>query len=807
MILDNVPRVPLWNIFFHMSINGESDSILVNHCQKLLVHAATLDDWASSPYASSIKIGSDYTLAELRRLWNLYAIFDEAPGKRPSSREKLQSVFDDSRKSVLQEYGTGLQLSSTRSLGPLMGEKSALVSYGEVFRRYWETGETYFHQDKKETPATLLNPTFCYSRAGEGFNVHYGTHPLIPFHLAPLFGNAHDAEITPKAAVVAAQDEFAGWCQSFRASSASSVATRPVVRVLLGDAVALALALQSGPGSHRMKIHAAQWSARALRLGPEYTDHQAPLRFDVIDTSNLCDHIGLLNILVSVTPLLSSVAPYAVLYTESLLTHRESPAMEFESKMFTDISIAALLLDLAPVDLVSGFATKSNAHEIMLMNMCSSPQYHQAITWKRPGGGDSFTPQTLPRIPTVFDPQQFASLLHQIYAYLFGEENPLQFFAENESNLKRAIRRISSVVPSRESFIVFLRFIRNRLQPSEEEWSNIMTVFLAGLLDSSTSPSPFDRLNHQETYAQLHRHGLFTLPDLIATPQPPQRSRLSRWSILPSLVRIFLVIPPSSIAILHRDDTRGTPPLQCMVRFTPDLVSEHIFQSVDAAFGSLVSRGTQAEPEVAFHEDYVHQPGSSTPLVVSFVVPTRLFTDVEDSRSIRVSLGIRSTPATVSTFGPLLGPLLFLFEANFEDADSVRVVPEVPVVYYSSLPTSTPPVASLSAADTLHHSTPEIGQHTHVHVELERGAQRVSALSARVLVENAVARQMFANGDTPSAFQVSPCTIQVALGNNVQRILFPLPIMGSKYKLRLARRSYYIDVSLHVKLLTMLPTR
>ena len=48
----------------------------------------------------------------------------------------------------------------------------------------------------------------------------------------------------------------------------------------------------------------------------------APIQFNVIDTSNLLDHVGAINLLVAASPLLES-STCATLYTEALVKKQE----------------------------------------------------------------------------------------------------------------------------------------------------------------------------------------------------------------------------------------------------------------------------------------------------------------------------------------------------------------------------------------------------------------------------------------------------------------------------------------------------
>lgn len=100
-----------------------------------------------------------------------------------------------------------------------------------------------------------------------------------------------------------------------------------ILRFFVGDAVAFAYALQqiriTGPSSsshwYRDRYH-----FEPLVLDDEhYSDASAPLVFDIIDTSNLIDHLGALNLLTATSPLLRNSLS-ATLYSEKLVRTQET---------------------------------------------------------------------------------------------------------------------------------------------------------------------------------------------------------------------------------------------------------------------------------------------------------------------------------------------------------------------------------------------------------------------------------------------------------------------------------------------------
>ncbi|OSD02201.1 hypothetical protein PYCCODRAFT_1411047 [Trametes coccinea BRFM310] len=58
----------------------------------------------------------------------------------------------------------------------------------------------------------------------------------------------------------------------------------------------------------------------------------------------------------------------------------------------------------------------------------------------------------------------------------------------------------------------------------------------------------------------------------------------------------------------------------------------------------------------------------------------------------------------------------------------------------------------------------------------------------------------FSGGAMPTVTQSSPCALSISLGSQVQTVAFPVPIAGSQRKVRLARKSSYIEIVVPVAL-------
>ena len=695
MIMDGIPEEIAWNTFYHMFLDSESRSALVTHCQKLASYA-TLEEWRSSPYGAIIRMGTDDTLVQLRRYWGLYAEFyDPAKSQR---FQFLQKAMDRKRNTVLRDHGRAVHFSSSRSSGPFIAEPPVVMLFSEQFERYWKTGTTFTDAGVLKK-STHPNATFFHLRAHEGFDVHYSTDPMVPFHHAPLFGDTN-RQPTIKDLVESAKSQFRGWCAAFRTAAATRQAERKpsiVLRFLLGDPLAVSRALQVWPSNASAQtegtctaFRSEQWSASTVDLNPgEYAELGAPVRFDVVDTSSLSDNVGMHNVFLCGAPLLAN-SPTAVLYTESIFARKLDPIADLQAKLFADLSVIALLLDLAPVDALSGFTTRCNTHELSMAQMTmpvamslDKQQCYQVLAWKRPTSGDSSaSPLGIAHPPFSFDTQDFAQLLYKIYLHLFEHEDPGYVKTHSHrANPALVSAWASSWCPSRESFVTLLALIRARTRVSDAQWAAIMSAFLDIQRDDALKHHPFDALSHNDFRAQLYCYGLHPIPAL----DDPRRTsadasgRLSHWPTIPPLVRVFLTVPRASLAALKPVSRKLSAPawLHCAVSL-PQSQVEHLFQSVDAAYGTVFVPGAPSGG-VSVAED----PDAPT-AVFSFVVPGCLLVDAEVGvgvarEAIVVRLAARGTPAATKILAPVLGPDLTVFAASWEDAGHVQFAPELPL--------------------------------------------------------------------------------------------------------------------------------
>ncbi|EUC54478.1 MYND finger protein, partial [Rhizoctonia solani AG-3 Rhs1AP] len=633
---ENIDRV--WDIFYHFKIDDRALNIITRQSQVLYDFAETIETWRGCRFGSFLKMVDTHTLKELRRHWRSYADFPRLPVDRKNQITKAQIQLSKSS----SETGS-LAATPSRSAGMLWPQAMKPVS--ELFRKYWETGSTFtLASDIKR--ATNLNPTFVYSSSGEGFNPHYGTFPS-GFHLISAFApiKSDPAGPTPStgsAAINASKQQFAAWCKAFReARKTESI----IVRFFTGDAILFCRALDqfTTTGNPSTDIFVSAFRATQINFDGLATNEPAPTHFDVIDTSNLTDHLSLFNLLLVTHGLMKKQSNLqSVLYTETLLPSGKDATKSFLERILTDVPTIALLFGIAPRAYVSNFATHSNAHEIIYSEHLS--QYHERVVWSNPSGGDNLIPGYEAKAIS-FEADSLARSLYEIYDNMFANEkfstmmSPLSF-------TPNGMRALSTVHFQRETAALLFKAVQRRVHLHSGDWERVVMKFL-DLCDSGGRT--IEPNCCQDLFLQFHLHGVFTmdtlLPDWAARPGfrfNPHSDLLSKWSSLPPIICVVLTVPRQRLTVFSRNPEEiGSPTLQGAL-WVPN-THDNYYAAIQLAWGRC---DTDANSDrVVIEEDPSGQRGQSD-LVVSFWVSTRL----AEIPGTNVSLRVKTTVQSIAAF-------------------------------------------------------------------------------------------------------------------------------------------------------------
>lgn len=708
-----------------------------------------------------------------------------------AEKKRFKRDFDSGVKETAMHFHGTNNMTGARSAGPLWID--AVSPAIDEFTHFWKTGVTVL--DPTIIAVTKFpNPAFAYMSRGEMFAVHYGADPISGFHLAPAFvpskTNPHPgpAKKSFQHLLDVSRSQFRDRAIAFRSALGSAKrAGKLIIRIFLGDALALCKALHywAESGSIETGLYAAPWTISQLILdGGDYAEDatsKAPLKFNIVDTSNLTDHLGILNLLLATAPLLLR-APSSVLYTETLVCSGADPITGFVERVCADIPAISLLLGLAPSTYVSNFNSHSNVHEILAAN---AQQFHERIAWKVVSLGDHVAAAHDSDVnrPLVYDPEQLAKFLFGIYLKMFSAEDVM---SKLRNPSLQDVKEMTIVHYNRSSFATLLRLAKAR---TNQHWGEVMDRVMAMIEGDRQLLMGLN--NYQGFITQVHLLGVETRipvlqPNQKVVPVNTKVGKLGGWSSVPSLVCVVLIVPRSTLKVLTDFEAAeiGSPTLKCEVQGPR---GHNVLYDFHPVFGSVSTTGSKEFTSVIIEEDPAGWTGTSS-LILSFWYPSwQLMTNPHD---IFISFGIRCSPqGSQLKFMRAFGPAMNIYEANLKDKSVIvtRERPNIPgelgkvgAVSLSSFPTATPDV-SVSISP--------------VSVGLDAPGQHISTLTIRMDITNKDLKIELARGAEVTTVQTTPCTIDIKIGTFKRPLVFPFPIDGTRAKLRIARKSSYVEVS------------
>jgi hypothetical protein len=350
MILDDTEGenvVALWNIYYHLFLDSVSSGILQTQVQKLLAISNSLQEWYQSPYGKVLRFYDQKAFLKVRKTSKSYLTADLNEVAKSSYNARYTEGVERAKqlkKDLHQDHKT---LTGVRSAAP--ATMHAFTDIPDLFDHFWEHGVTAA-TSKSQPRADLPNPLFLSPHG----TLHYGTDPILGFHLVTAYsplasGSLNLAEMRHSnlhKAVQAARIQFRTWSSALRRIADS----RLILRYCCAEALALCHTLQCI--SKDRTTSTAHWYSAPYSVDPLVLDgddlqskRAPPLAFNVIDTSNLVDHIGAVKIMVAASPLLANTAS-SIIYTESLVKREATASLMMENLLCGDFATMSILFGL-----------------------------------------------------------------------------------------------------------------------------------------------------------------------------------------------------------------------------------------------------------------------------------------------------------------------------------------------------------------------------------------------------------------------------------------------------------------------------
>lgn len=800
LITSECPSTELWDLFYHFYVPAATLSILRSHAATLVEASNSTEKWASSPYGKYIQYVDKATLLELRRYWTRYASTEEFPQARIAIAQRSKEVGS-------MNLATGI-----RSAGPLWC--NAIETMGHVYREFWRTGVVAGNSEdlSRLNGKGEVNPMFAVSSAASrDFAVHYGAEPLLGFHIAEAFQEKaikqqRGVSEQSKRAVVIAKSHFKAWCETFSKYVSNE---RVHVSFFCGEALALSHALQSAIAFDQnlnpvARTYVKPWSACPLLLdGHANLNASRDLNyepFNVIDTSNLGDHLGFINILSSTAPLLRRTAS-SVLYTESLLMASEKLSASLSTLLGSDVATFSLLIGLAPSGLLTGATLDAVSNETALFTFIQGDapqkQYRLRVSWKVPQLSDSsavgvLENSTESNLQIRFEANELADYLFEIYKTMFAHEDVSKLMAKF-AHISSGQYLVDLERYTRAGMVALLRFVKATVQV---DWEQTMRLFNNHLDTDQSLLLGSNSL--QEMYMHLHNFGVWTIKPLENGPDQVRqgfglslRPRSGEQGILaadntPAVVQLVLVVPRKKLIVFtgKTPDAIGTPALHVSVTQTKGQNQyKNSFYSFQAFFGNVIYDDSTMNASVV-EEDENGWLGSAD-LVVTCAVPAFGLL-IGPRNGIRVALMINTNPDSRARFKQLA-----VFEAGFSDEKRLFVCRDAPKL------------DNLRSSSMQKEWTKKISSQNQSSfqtlVKLTAGHRATHLQSHMDFPKDTAESKALSTGEAVTVIEHSPSTVMVQIGSTLKRqVIFPFPVQGSQSKTRVARKSSWIEVELPI---------
>lgn len=773
-----------WAAYYDLFLDEEVVQVLEDHIVELLSLSASLDKWRESRFGSKFHFSDDASLHLIRGNWSKYA---EAIKNKDS--ERYRSEFKTALKNSI-EYkndtaGTGsLTYWGARSAAPLGIQTLMDDELKTILDTWWAKGTTESASNSTRTP----NPLFAVSLSASSV-LHHGSNPILGFHLAAA--RAHLAGSSParlpdttessstSKLSASALLQFSKWADAFKELARGDL----VIRFVVADAFALCHTIQHNiaTGQATANFYRRQLSSEYLALDlTEYSDNGAPMTFDIIDTSNMSDHFGDLNILVAAGPLLKDVA-WATLHTETMNKATDGNDSKFDEILCGRTKTISTLLGISPAEYWTNATTTSNVDEYLLDVTVAktAPIIRWRFFWKRNTHLSGQVSGTRLRVKE----DELATLIHQVYQSMFANENPMALLSLSTEQQLASLKRQTYPKYHRGSLVAFMKHL---LQMVDTDTKVVCKKVLAKIAGDSTLIFGSNFL--QSLSLELFSQGLYSEDWLTqAIRRGDDAGPLRMWSDIPAGVFLTIVIPRSQWISIY------SAALASRIGFAVEgsMTSpawHNLFADVQVAFGSLETTGERGNPSfsVAVKEDKLGWAGHS-PMIATFYVPT--ISVQLDPKNTKVALCVQNGLQNIRALKAkaALGAELQISDSGLEDQDRVYITKDPPGQtghpVFGSLYTSQP-ADVVQSADSSYFS-----------VSLDP-AGRVAAITGHLDIISAEGKQLLADKAAVDVRQLSPFIFEVSLGdrNVVNKLHFPIPVVKDGSKTRIARTSAYIEI-------------
>nr|XP_018905174.1 PREDICTED: uncharacterized protein LOC109035832 isoform X3 [Bemisia tabaci] len=751
----NVDRI--WNIYYHWSLDDDSVELLETQIEKLLQHSKSIVEWHNSVYGSTIRFCDEMSLSRVKSYWSNFSSRGLSPASNEERLRQLKNAHARAKSFRTEMLNGGINLNYFRGTLPA-AYAQAPQDLSEIAVHWWTHG-TLPLRSGPASKSIHLNPTFFYS-PNSALTLHFGISPLSGFPLSiantpiektcPL--SIEKNGLSSKDRLVAsAKCLFSNWASAFRRVSGKNV----LIRIFCGDAVHFCFTLASE------------------------CDKSSPTKFDCIDTSNLGDPLGPLNLLTLGSVLLKK-RPSSSLYTEMLVQHYSNVKDRFTESMGCDARTVALLLGLVCPDM---FTNATNCVEEDTLNIkCLQRKTGRGVSqersrfrWKRINSEPNEAAHMHAEAETL------AKFFIDIHYEMFRYERPMEAFSEANTMFGKFLTNSANPRYNRGSFAFLLSIVKSNVST---DWDKCLKLICDEVCRSRVNP--FGSFNaSDELLLHMRSFGVYRSGALKLEPEDLSNDLIARALNLneksPDTLCVTLRVPRENLKVIM--SRRCCPIIVGSITGKDPRGSqwESYFSSVHVAFGEWSERSDKNSSNPCFVEDSRQQSGTSD-MFVSFFVPTKLLLKAKHSVPV-VRCQLQRTHTNIANFMDELGSsdlCLVRKEITSNDVSITQFIPGMSV-----LPSYLALNLSRTTASDL------------VTLRFSDDSSKVKTLVKRIDLQSDAAKVLAVKSSPVKVEFKSPLLAIVTVANSFKfefRFPCPVSVSSNNYKVRFGRTSSFIEV-------------
>ncbi|PKY05703.1 hypothetical protein P168DRAFT_309941 [Aspergillus campestris IBT 28561] len=779
----------IWNLYYHRLVDQDSLELLREQASKLKKLAATTDLWRRGEYGSMLRFLDSYTLTQVSQLWDFYSQRPPDGSAYENQQNLLHQEFQEAERVRSQIVGSNSMLGGLRSTAPV-----STIAHDDLstsYRRYWTYGVADPSQEANGLDNSL-NPMLGTPNAA--LIIHHATDPVLDFHLAtgyaPLSSNSplkpnkgEDGSFT-NACYQTAFVEFAAYAKTFRCAR-----PRLTIRFIASDALALCHTLQHMNNTGNSEAHWYRNSQTYVPLNLDSndfnprSDHPAPLSFDAIDTSNLADHLGCINLLAAAGPLLNR-KPTSTLSTE-LLVRCEGDLNDYlKDLLLGDLPTVALLFNLTPIQYWTGTTATSvwDERQLNIVLQDSLGEYNTRcryiIQWKSARHSSQETNLLNDTtIPLQFEQPGLTNLLYQLYLRMVEDES-LPVLATSRKELASG----PSGFYTRASFVAILGLIH---KSDLVNWSVFIRELCLLITRHHSSRSMSSYTSPQEMFVYLHMCGLPLPSDYELTPYRPVKGMpcpLQNWKTIPPTLCITIVVPRTLLGFLKMANPMDGSPIFHVVLNGPQT----------NGFGKLTFAGVRNSESCVLSVQHDGEPWTGiAPMIVSVIVPSSIIRQ-DRSMSTRVTLGLKPT-VPVQRFMDELGQGLAICQSSLKDPNVLVTKHRPNMTGYQSISGNSVSPCARPKELSMYQST-DSQTHARVHVSLDKDL-KVKCITVHVDIYAGPLQDKLRSKVAVSVFQDSIFGVSIRFqeGPLIEQVQLPCPVTMTGSETRIELEASYVE--------------